>query len=133
MAGRGMVLRRAAALSSAKLAGTPVDATHAARRRSAIPSLRAATGFAAIVVLSVAYLDHVFRLRTGIWLRAGLGGWIDPYLINAILEQWRYSVRHLANPIFPPIFFPEPGTLGYSHQEEERNPAYELFLGGNGE
>jgi len=24
------------------------------------------------------------------------------------------------------------GTLGYSHQEEERNPAYELFLGGNG-
>ncbi len=24
-------------------------------------------------------------------------------------------------------------TLGYSHQEEERNPAYELFLGGNGE
>ena len=25
------------------------------------------------------------------------------------------------------------GTLGYSHQEEERNPAYELFLGGNGE
>ena len=25
------------------------------------------------------------------------------------------------------------GTLGYSHQREERNPAYELFLGGNGE
>jgi len=24
------------------------------------------------------------------------------------------------------------GTLGYSHQEEEHNPAYELFLGGNG-
>ena len=25
------------------------------------------------------------------------------------------------------------GTLGYAHQEEERNPAYELFLGSNGE
>jgi hypothetical protein len=69
----------------------------------------------AIVVLSAAYLDYVFQLRTRIWLRYGLGDWLDPYLINALLEQWRYSVRHLANPISPPMFFPERGTLGYSH------------------
>ena len=77
--------------------------------------LRAATGLAAILVLSVVYLDYVFQLRTGVWLRSGLGDWIDPYLINALLEEWRYSVLHLANPVSPPMFFPEPGTLGYSH------------------
>lgn len=91
-----------------------VHQTHTPRAR-AIPSIRAATGLVAIVVLSGAYLDYVFRLHTGVWRRYGLGDWIDPYLINAILEQWRYSVRHFASPVSAPLFFPQRGTLGYSH------------------
>ena len=92
-----------------------MEITQAKRGGAAAPALWAAAGLAAIVVLPAIYLGYVFRLQSGIWLRFGLGDWIDPYLINALLEQWSYSVRHLTSPISPPMFFPARGTLGYSH------------------
>jgi hypothetical protein len=68
-----------------------------------------------LLALSTIYLAYVFRLPTGEWRRMGLGDWLDPYFINALLEHWRYSVTHLTSPASPPVFFPVRGTLGYSH------------------
>ena len=85
------------------------------------------------VALSLGYFLHVFRFPGSNAPHAGLGDWIDPYFINYLLEHWRHSLLSFSDPTSPPMYFPERGTLGYSHQREERNPAYELFLGGNGD
>jgi len=69
----------------------------------------------ALLILSTLYFGYVFRVPTGEWRRTGLGDWIDPYFINSLLEAWRFSLTHLRSPISPPVFFPVPGTLGYSH------------------
>jgi hypothetical protein len=69
---------------------------------------------AIVLALSVGYLDYAFQLRQGEWLTSGLSLWLDPYLINGLLEQWHYSVWHLSDPSSPPMFFPATGTLGYS-------------------
>jgi hypothetical protein len=69
---------------------------------------------AVVLAVSAAYFAQVFRVAQGTWLRAGLGDWMDPYLLNAILEQWNYSVWHLTDPTSPPVFFPATSTLGYS-------------------
>src|SRR5262245_35813680 len=65
--------------------------------------------------LAGGFFGYVFRLHTPEWRTAGLGDWIDPYLINNVLEQWYYSVRHLSDPASPPMFYPVTGTMGYSH------------------
>ena len=44
-----------------------------------------------------------------------MGDWMDPYFINALLEHWHSSVWRLRDPTSPPMFFPSPHTLGYSH------------------
>lgn len=76
----------------------------------------ARTGRAAAVVgLSVAYVGSVFRLWGTPFWTAGLADWIDPYFINSLLESWYYSLRRFENPASPPVFYPTPGTLGYSH------------------
>ncbi len=65
--------------------------------------------------LSAAYLAYVFRLRGPLFWSAGLGDWMDPYFINALLEHWYHVARSLANPASPPMFFPVRHALGYSH------------------
>ena len=61
------------------------------------------------------YLLVVFRVWSPDFRQAGLGDWIDPYFINALLEHWYQSAKHLTNPASPPMFYPARGTLGYSH------------------
>jgi hypothetical protein len=82
-----------------------------------LSAVRRGTGFelAAVVAASVAYLAYVFRLGSGQFRTSGLGDWIDPYFINALLEHWCYALRTLADPSSPPFFFPARHTLGYSH------------------
>lgn len=77
-----------------------------------------------LLALVTAYLAYVFRLTSGQWLRMGLGDWIDPYFINSLLEDWRYSLTNLASPASPPVFFPVRGTLGYSHSLMLYAPVY---------
>jgi len=71
----------------------------------------------ASIVLSCAcaYVSFVFRVPSGDFLRAGLGDWVDPYFINALLEHWRYSLSRFTDPASPLMYFPVRGTLGYSH------------------
>src|SRR6266508_2655750 len=68
-----------------------------------------------VVGASLAWLSHVFQLTRETFWSTGLGDWIDPYFINFLLEHWYSSVRHLTDPMSPPMFFPVRGTLGYSH------------------
>lgn len=83
------------------------------------------------LTLAVPYLAYVFRLPDGTPGRAGLGDWLDPYFINYVLEHWYYSVTTLSDPRSPLMFFPVPGTLGYSHSLILYAPLYiaaRLFL-----
>ena len=68
-----------------------------------------------LLVASTTYLCYVFQLLTPAFWSAGLGDWGDPYFINYLLEHWHHSVWTLADPSSPPMFFPAPKTLGYSH------------------
>ena len=75
---------------------------------------RSARAFA-VVGLTTAYCSYVFQVASGRPLTDGLGGWLDSYFINALLEHWYFSIVRLDNPVSPPMFFPAAGTLGYSH------------------
>ena len=77
-----------------------------------------------MLLLSIGYFAYVFRIPSGEWLRMGLGDWIDPYFINSVLEDWRYSLEHFSTPVSPPVFFPVRGTLGYSHSLVLYAPLY---------
>jgi hypothetical protein len=79
-----------------------------------------------VLVLSIGYFAYVFRIPSGEWLRMGLGDWIDPYFINSLLEDWRYSLGHFSSPASPPVFFPVRGTLGYSHSLVLYAPLYAI-------
>ncbi len=68
----------------------------------------------AVVALSLAYVAYVFRRADGTFFTVGLGDWMDPYFINALLENWYRSLTHFAAPA-PPWFFPSNRVLGYSH------------------
>jgi hypothetical protein len=70
---------------------------------------------APILVLSLGYLSFVFHVLDGRLWNAGIGEWLDPYFINFLLEHWHVSVSGLTDPASPPMYFPVPGTLGYSH------------------
>jgi hypothetical protein len=70
---------------------------------------------AIVLVASAAYLSHVFQVfHEGFWT-SGMGDWMDPYFINALLEHWHYSFWRVSDPTSPPMFFPATHTLGYSH------------------
>lgn len=71
---------------------------------------------AAIVLgLSLAYCAYVFRPFAPRFWSAGIGDWMDPYFINALLEHWYRVVTRFAAPTSPPMYFPAEQTLGYSH------------------
>jgi hypothetical protein len=80
-----------------------------------------------VLALSLAYFAYAFRLMSGEWRRMGLGDWLDPYFINRLLEDWRYSFWHLTNPASPPVFYPALGTLGYSHSLMLYGPLYAII------
>jgi len=76
----------------------------------------ARVGRASIVLaVSVSYLSYVFDIFHSRFWTSGLGDWIDPYFINALLEHWYRSVTTFSDPSSPPMFFPAQKTLGYSH------------------
>jgi hypothetical protein len=70
-----------------------------------------------VVVLAVTagYFAYVFQFHTGLFLKSGLGDWLDPYFINFLQEHWLNSLLHLSAPGSPSMYYPVPGTLGYSH------------------
>jgi uncharacterized membrane protein YqaE (UPF0057 family) len=68
-----------------------------------------------VVFVSCAYVGYVFRMHEPIFWSNGLGDWIDPYFINALLEHWYRAAWNLSDPSSPPMFFPAAKTLGYSH------------------
>ena len=71
---------------------------------------------ASIAVVTVAsYLAYVFHLPSAAFWTSGIGDWMDPYFINALLEHWYHAALTLSDPSSPPIYFPVRGTLGYSH------------------
>jgi hypothetical protein len=72
-------------------------------------------GAAVFVGLSAWYLARVFGLGAGRLPEDGLGDWMDPYFINYLLEHWYRSLLTFSDPASPPMYFPERGTLGYSH------------------
>ena len=55
----------------------------------------------AVVALSLAYVAYVFRRADGTFFTVGLGDWMDPYFINALLENWYRSLTHFAVPAYP--------------------------------
>ena len=69
----------------------------------------------AALALASAYIFRVFHLQDGQFRVAGLGDWMDPYFINALLEHWYRSARTLADPSSPSMYFPARHVLGYSH------------------
>jgi hypothetical protein len=73
------------------------------------------------------YLSYVFQLSAGTLESRGLGGWLDPYFINGLLEWWYRSLTTLTNPASPPMFHPAAGTLGYSHSLILYAPFYASF------
>lgn len=81
-----------------------------------MPSVvRRAVRAAAVLAITAGYLAYVFRLGDRRVKDAGLGDWIDPYFINALLEHWYHVARTFADPASPPMFHPAPHVLGYSH------------------
>jgi hypothetical protein len=68
-----------------------------------------------VLTAALLYLTHVFQLANQRFWNAGLGSWLDPYFINALLEHWAVSLRHASDPSSPPMYFPVQKTLGYSH------------------
>jgi hypothetical protein len=68
-----------------------------------------------VLTAALVYLTHVFQLANQRFWTAGLGYWLDPYFINALLEHWTVSLRDGTDPSSPPMYFPVQKTLGYSH------------------
>jgi hypothetical protein len=68
-----------------------------------------------VLLLSLAYVSYVCRVFDPAFWSSGVGDWMDPYFINALLEHLYRSATRLTDPSSPPMFFPAPRTLGYSH------------------
>src|SRR6188768_2741443 len=109
-AGRRLVERHRVLVSSGAVRMSATDYT-ARRVRGSVRLLRAAI----VLGLSVSFVGALFRITSGDFWTRGLGDWIDPYFINYLQEHWRHSFLTLSSPASPPMFFPEPRTLGYSH------------------
>jgi hypothetical protein len=80
-----------------------------------------------VLVLPMAYLSYVFRLFHQEPWTSGLGDWMDPYFINALLEHWFQSTVRLNDPSSLPMYYPARRTLGYSHGLVLYAPWYLLF------
>jgi hypothetical protein len=84
-----------------------------------------------VVAVPLVFLAYVFRIFDRPFWNAGLASWLDPYLINALLEHWYVSLREGMDPSSPPMYFPVEKTLGYSHGLVLFTPFYiplRLFL-----
>jgi hypothetical protein len=84
-----------------------------------------------VLVASLAYLAHIFQVFHERFWTSGMGDWMDPYFINALLEHWHHSLWTLSDPASPPMYFPARQTLGYSHGLVLYTPFYlplRLFL-----
>jgi hypothetical protein len=92
-----------------------LPAASAGRHPGSRQFLGALARAAAVLLVSCTYVGYVFRIHDRIFWSAGLGDWIDPYFINALLEHWYRAVGNLSDPASPPMFFPAARTLGYSH------------------
>lgn len=68
-----------------------------------------------VLLVSLGYLSHVFHLFNRAFWTAGIGDWMDPHFINALLEHWYRSVTQFRDPSSPPMYFPVRHALGYSH------------------
>jgi hypothetical protein len=68
-----------------------------------------------LLLVSLSYLSYVFDIFHDTFWKNGLGDWIDPYFINYLLEHWYHSLVTFSDPSSPPMYFPFPKTLGYSH------------------
>src|SRR5687767_14716912 len=68
-----------------------------------------------LVALMGLYLGHVFQVPGVPFWTAGLSHWLDPNFINVLLEHWYVSLRDGGSPASPPMYFPAPKTLAYSH------------------
>lgn len=68
-----------------------------------------------LALVASSYLAYVFRVIQPSFWTAGIGDWVDPYLINFILEHWYHSIVNGLNPASPPVFYPTEGALGFSH------------------
>lgn len=68
-----------------------------------------------LLAVSLSFLSFVFQSSREAFWKAGMGDWMDPYFINALLEHWYRSVWNLTDPSSPPMYFPARQTLGYSH------------------
>ena len=68
-----------------------------------------------VLAVSLSYLCYVFQLFDARSWTSGLGDWLDPYFINALLEHWYRSATNLSDPSSPAMYFPAQKTLGYSH------------------
>jgi hypothetical protein len=93
---------------------------------------------AVVLLVSCAYVAEVFRIHEPSFWSAGLGDWMDPYFINALLEHWYRAAGNLSDPSSPPMFFPATKTLGHSHGLVLYAPFYMLprlvlhpFVAGN--
>jgi len=67
-----------------------------------------------ILAASISYFGYVFQVRRPAFLTSGLSEWLDPYFLNLIVEHWYHSLRTFSDPASPLMFFPQPGTIGYS-------------------
>jgi hypothetical protein len=80
----------------------------------------------ALLLISLPFVFSVFHVRDGVFWTNGLGDWLDPYFINYLLEHWHHSLLTLSSPASPPMYFPAPRTLGYSHGLVLYVPFYEV-------
>jgi hypothetical protein len=79
----------------------------------------------AVLLISLPFVFSVFHVRDAAFWTNGLGDWLDPYFINYLLEHWHHSLVTLSSPASPPMYFPVPRTLGYSHGLVLYAPFYE--------
>lgn len=68
-----------------------------------------------LLAVSLSFLSRAFQLSLATFWDSGMGDWMDPYFINALLEHWYRSVLSGTDPSSPPMYFPTRHTLGYSH------------------
>jgi hypothetical protein len=68
-----------------------------------------------VLVLTLAWLGHIFHLGSRAFWTRGIGDWGDPNFINVLLEHWYRDLLRFRDPSSPPMFFPATRTLGYSH------------------
>src|SRR4051794_14990413 len=67
-----------------------------------------------VLVISLSYFGYVFQVIRPVFRTSGLSEWLDPYFLNMVSEHWYHSLLTFSDPSSPLMFFPKPGTIGYS-------------------